>query len=298
MASKSFRIEFWQLGMAATANYSSVAAILEAAMSSKTPVSANTGSFVREIRDIQCNSAKTWYRGCLVKLRDSDLPTVGKIGGQESKLQLKPGEGLLEKNFFYFEKKNNILMWQSNKSGSWATALSATLYAFSGIKINLGVVTTSTAAQRLLAGEGILKKYHVNIARPTNPDLYPKGNKMTDELAQLLAAGGGDRITVEASVDGRLKKGSVGLSDVARKALAALSEYVGTTSAKAEIINDSGELEPLDLMRDRIFSDQMVELDGRYPDVKSMHTAFQRARKEQDSALQGVFGDGSAHQLA
>lgn len=288
MADKTYRIDFWTVSLVPSATYADLRSVFRALIDRGASYSTVLNGYVREVRELGANVSRSSFWGSVAKFRVHDLPHRGMPGGGERQLVLAENEGLIEKNYFHFNSRRNLLMWQSNRNANGSEHLCKLLADFSQCRIRKGVVATRTATERLLNGENELKSYEFSLAKPTAVDVFPRGARITNQIAEIFAAGGGDSISVKSSVDSRLKTGSSGFTEPMREALAAISRYPKARRVVATIVNDDGEQEALDLLADRIKSLQTIELVGRYPNANSVFAAFQRAYREQRQAIDEV----------
>ncbi|MDV7397219.1 hypothetical protein RZS08_37810, partial [Arthrospira platensis SPKY1] len=85
------------------------------------------------------------------------------------------------------------------------------------------------------------------------------------------------------------------LSDLTKATLAAFSRSELATTAKM-LVWDEGEEYSIDLLADRIRSEQDVEMEerGRYPIRRSMHAALQRAYQSERESINAVLGQPGA----
>ena len=78
-----------------------------------------------EIRDLKKFGGGASFSGVFAKFRSDDLPHVGTPGGGEWELPINPSDGLLEKNYFLYFTKYQLLVYQENKNGSHVGRLAA-----------------------------------------------------------------------------------------------------------------------------------------------------------------------------
>jgi hypothetical protein len=61
------------------------------------------------------------FQGVFGRLRMSDLPRIGDNHGAEEDIALDEDQGLIEKNYFLFDRRRQLLTWQINRSASTTT---------------------------------------------------------------------------------------------------------------------------------------------------------------------------------
>lgn len=69
--------------------------------------------------------------GCLAKRRE-DSPSIRNPDGTEVLRPLRAGQSYLEKNYFLYDKRSEVLLWQFNLSGNSYSAFATMLTALTG----------------------------------------------------------------------------------------------------------------------------------------------------------------------
>lgn len=233
--------------------------------------------------------------GEFAKIRMDRLPSVGATGGQERRVQLADDEGILEKNFFLYDPNRNILAFQVDFHASRASRLAVYLSEIAGETVAFDPIVKRDAAERLMRDEVEPLKMDLHFARPTNPELYPD-DAWAAGIIEALAPGAPASVHLRLSSDRRSRDpGLHRLGDGVKEMLTAFSRSGLATTAKMTVLEEGQEY-PIDLLADRIRSQQDVEMEerGRYPVRRSMHAALQRAYESERESITAVLGEPGA----
>lgn len=243
-----------------------------------------------ELREYNANDTATIFWGVFAKYRADDLPHAGSPGGDERELDLAEEEGLIEKNYFRYYRKNELLLFQRNRNASTSGQFARYLSGSSDGIVVFNPVLQPEPTRRLLRGEVLPRKLDLSISRPKNPAMYDR-NVWARRVIGLLSESGGVRLRVSVTSDARSKVEQEHYLDA--KIKRAMTAFVDSGDAKIArlIIEEEGLEHPIDLIADRIVSWQDVEMNGRYPEMKSMQKALQRAVREHRASLQEIFGE-------
>lgn len=245
------------------------------------------GSFTFELRDIETNSKGDW-RGVLAKFRTVDIPHAALIGGKERDLGLAEDEGLIEKNYFLYNAQLRVFAFQRNGHGGTPRSLARCLSDVANETITLNPVIQSQAMKRLMSDDVEPISLALSIARPTNPDMFPKDN-WTKDLLALMNESGASRMHVRVSADRRSKAhADHSLADTIKGTVLGILDFAKV--AKVKVVED-GEVSVIDLITDRLISEQEVDIRGRYPVGSSMYGALHSAILEQTAEIKAVLGE-------
>lgn len=292
MAQKTYTIGFYTLAIPASANSPTLQQLFDAFIQNPPPHVPRTNGDEYEIRNLtRTRGARPAYYGEVARIRKTGLPHQGRAGGIEMPLALDPAHGLIEKNFFRWTPHRNLLLWQHNYNGSGAGLFRDLLKKITGLNVVLAHVVSREGIHRLMARGVELRALDLSIARPTNEDLY-RGIPLTGELIDIFNVAGGDRISVSVRADGRARH-PTNLTSRVKNALRHIVQQPAVKSAKVEIV-EGDLIHPVDLVADRVTSEQTVELEGRYATATGMHAAFGRALREKQDDLDQYFGTGDA----
>lgn len=235
-----------------------------------------------QIKSIVAFKADKVFKAVFGRVRKSDIPRQGDEKGNEEDLDLKPGYGLVEKNYFLFYRDDNLLIYQRNHSGSHYSKLAQYLSKVLGRTVSLDPILTADSYQRLLADDVVPTKVEFSVAASPNAELYPE--VWTKDMMSLITGLGGARARLSIRADTR--RGDT-LMDKAKDAAVALARSGLARIARVEI-EDSDH--PIDLIADRIKEKVEVEVEGRYPDPESIYNALMLAKDRRQADLDRFFG--------
>jgi len=235
-----------------------------------------------QVRSIVRSAKGRVIKGVFGKWRNNVMPEQANAEGKEADVRLRPGYGLVEKNFFVYYTDQNLLLYQRNASGSHPSKFQAYFSQLAGSPIGLEPILTRDSYQRVLNG-GEPKWVEISVQPPKDPDFY--GDEWTSDAMRLLNGAGAHlaRIRMSASragdahLLGRIKDAVV---DVARSGRARV--------ARIRLEEDN---EPIDLIADRIIESITVELNekGR-PNPDDIFAAIAALRDKRKDDLKTFFG--------
>ncbi len=286
---KEFTIEFYTGQIGAAGDRGKVSDLLQTLSKKRQRPVIEFKGMNHEIRDLRSHNKGASFTGVFAKYRADDLPHAGAPGKKERELDLDEDEGLIEKNYFHYFKRNELLVYQRNGNGSTTSRLAAYLSDFVNETVAFNPVIQEHALRRLMKRGVTPKSLVLSIARPTNPDLYPD-NQWNSQLFDVMNSIGGVRLFVRATTDIRSTDATRrSLHNRVKRAVAELIDMEAVTVARLNVEEDD-ITHPIDLLMDRIFSKQPVEMKGRYPVPESINAALRKGREEQRQALQAYFG--------
>lgn len=286
---KKYTIDFFQLSLQPTSSIPSVEKGFELIAGAKKSSPLSIGGYTREIwkplarkhRDGPC------FAGQFRKFRTDDLPEIGSTGEDASEIELEDDEGLVERNFFVFYPKHQVLGWCRNSHGNTPNQFARFLSSLWSTKVEAGPLLQPDAAKRLMRRGVELKKIKLVIPRPANPDMYDS-NEFNRELMALMSDAHADSIHLEMGIDARRADTAGTLTSRLKTALKQAAS-LGASSARA-VVYDDGIEHPIDLIADRIFSVQEIETNAKYPPAGTMYTAIDSALHECKGQLNEYFG--------
>lgn len=279
-------IDFYQAEFKPTASFQALEAVFESLLGKS--ISIDEPSHTWEVRDLEKATDGSAYRGSLTKLRRTGLPMKAKKGGQEESLGLADDEGLVEKTFFVYFLDKNLLLWQASKMCGGPARLRAVLKGVAGVDVSFNTIVQAGAVERLLEGKGVMKSFEISVAKPTNTDVF-SDDQFTSGVLGLLSEAGGDKMVLTFKTDGRLKNGTP-LNEKLRQILSVLSARDEVETAKIDLSDEDGNIEPVDLVADRIRAYQDVQHDGKYPKPEAVYAAIHASRDQKSAELAAVFG--------
>ncbi len=294
MALHTYRIDFFQLDLAPSVSFQSPRDGLEAIRNQTLvaihPTGPNVGpnEFVRDIWQLDRRRNRS-FTGQFRKFRMSDLPEVGRAGQPAAQLSLPRNSGIVERNFFIYYERFQLVGWVNNGHANTAMQFARFLSTLWGATVRANPVLQPDAVRRLLRGGVEIKRMTVTIPRPANPDAYPNDD-FSRETIEMLNRSGADSMHLMLTTDARRGDTAGHLANRMKRTLSELAAF-GATTAKAVVFDDGME-HPIDLIADRISSSQEIEHDdGRYPPAASMYQLIDAARQESDDALIEYFGE-------
>ncbi|MCY0966138.1 DUF6731 family protein [Parathalassolituus penaei] len=244
------------------------------------------------------------FRGVFAKFRSNDLPKIGSRfnNGQDGErpIDLRDDEGLLEKNYFLYDPRMELLIFQVNGQG---TKINKTAEILTGIcsdktgtivNVFLSPVLRPDAIRRILDENIKPTKLKVSFARPTNPDIYKSDMpSFSNGLLDLLSSSDGANLTLTISANGRGRSSFRNfLSDSVKLGLVHLSDTIPVATSQLWFDESA---DPIDLVEDRIKGiTDPVEQDGKYPKIDSIFSALDAVYRRYADEIKQVLavGDG------
>jgi len=245
---------------------------------------------VYQVRDLIKPVGGSTYKGYFAKFRKNDLPHIANQNRrEESELDLGEAQGLIEKNYFLFDSRYQLLVFQVNSSGLSINAISELITEISKQTLIFNPVLTKDAAERVINNQHKTKKYELGFTVPQNPDLYP-ADTWSSSLFSLLNGQGGASctITVNANPQGR-KDGR--LIDGVKSWLTKFTD--SDIPVRLSKIWFEDGTDPIDLVADRIKGHtQPIEMNGRYPSPDDLYSELARCKSEREEEIGLVLADG------
>lgn len=225
------------------------------------------------------------YKGVFGRVRFNETPEQGHADGSEDDVELKPGYGLVEKNYFIFYPSNNLLIYQRNASGSHYSKLQRYVQLATGANVGLEPILKRDSYEVLLSGTTPVKSIDVSFQKPRDPSLYPQ--QWTRDALNLLDTSGG--------LNARMTIG-VGRSD--QRMMADIKQAVVTLAqaglAKVARVKLEDVSDPIDLIADRVIETVHVDLqDNGRPKPEYVYAAIEGARTRRSTDLDSFFGTHS-----
>lgn len=286
---KKYTIDFFQLSLQPTSSIPSVGKGLEIIAGAKKSSPLSIGGYTREIWKplVRKHTDGPCFAGQFRKFRTDDLPEIGSTGEDASEIELDDDEGLVERNFFIFYPKHQVLAWCRNSHGNTPNQFARFLSSLWSTKVEAGPILQPDAAKRLMRRGVELKKIKLVIPRPANPDMYD-ANEFNRELMAMMSGANADSIHLEMGIDARRMDTAGSLTSRLKTALKQAAN-LGASSARA-VVYDDGIEHPIDLIADRVFSVQEIETNAKYPPAGTMYTAIDSALHECKGQLNEYFG--------
>lgn len=98
------------------------------------------------------------FSGELRKFRNSNIPDKGAPGKQSTPIPLAKDEGIIERNFFVFYPRINVIGWHYNHMACGISRFSAFLSTIFGSKVKPAPLLEKDAIARLMRGDVKMKK--------------------------------------------------------------------------------------------------------------------------------------------
>lgn len=244
-----------------------------------------------EIRHIE--ETDFGFRGVIGKYRANDLPHAAELGGAERELELNPNEGLLEKSHFHFYADYSLLILQRNHFCIGWNAFRKYLSP-AGYSTALDPIIESQDLGWLLDNTIQVRTAKINIARPTNPEIYQGiQHDFNNAIFAGLGASGSAAINLSLRGDARATAPEERyLSNGFKRALIEMQEVFEVKNCQLLLENTDTHVEhPVDLVADRLTYEKEINVEGRYPSSPLMWDALQEAREGNDEELLNYFGD-------
>lgn len=277
MQTKTFQVSFYQQLVTSEKTFVSDLLKKEYKYQKKgnSPYTWKLNNFAFQLRDIVSINKGQSFTGIFVKFRLNDLPELGLLEGDLSKIDMSNHDGVVEKNYFLYERKREIITYQANKSGSSINLFSNFLINLSGLDetISFNPILKLNSAKRLMDKGIDIKKIEFSIARPSLSNIN-SNDSLTGFVKNLAQETNGylihTTISKEPSSSGEWLQQSVkqGLSLIANG---------GANVARAW--TDEYE-QPIDLIADRIKGPIKVDMEGYYPDSELIFKKMARLKND------------------
>lgn len=240
------------------------------------------------------NHFKKDASGCLLfgqlgKFRDSDVPHIGSADGQEREIGMNDEEGLVEKNFFLYDTKLDVLVWHRNNQASWAVTLSKFLMESSNETVTLDPVLQIDQMERFMNGKNNITKLEIGIARPNSSEAY---NSIENEnlMLDIMSENGAYKLDLELKGNGHAKGGDKYLDSRAYAFMKRLVTKHQIDKAKVVVHDELRNIShPIDLVADRLLDKIKIEVTGRYPDRVQMKSKLMESYSSNKPIIDKLF---------
>lgn len=290
MTSKNIKIRFYVGYVGLNGGDGLVSEVLSRLSAQTSFPCLNYGDAHYQIRGLRKFHNGSSFQGVFAKLRNTDMPHIGDPEGGEREIDMEKNEGVIEKNYFLYYKKHELLVYQSNLHGSTIDAFGKYFSNLVNHATIFSPIIKPDSISRLMKEGREPTRIEVKIAKPTNPDFYPSDD-WTDRTLSLMNEMGGSTVNLTISAGGRGKSRQWLMPSVKDF----LYKAVASGHAKVAKISLSGLEHPIDLLADRILVIRSVKMNGRYPLETDIYSALLAARDEVSKDLDIYFGsiDGS-----
>jgi hypothetical protein len=289
MNTKKIKIEFYvgRIGPSGTDGLVS-RILLDLINKANCPCHSYSGMHYQIRKLTQFNNGES-FKGIFAKIRKDDIPHIGSTEGDEREITLDESEGVIEKNHFIYFRKNELLVYQTNKNGSALNALGSYFSSITNHATAFNPIVKLETIKRLMSQNMAPSIVELTVARPTNPDLYPQDD-WSQDLFKLMGDMGGAKIRFTIKPEGRGKSRGTLASRVKGWAADLVLDGMATT-AKVTL---PGIDQPFDLIKDRLAVTLPVQMEGRYPSEDMMFHALRKAKDQSSSELEAFFGGENA----
>ena len=281
-----YRIEFFELAATATPDVPNAFRALTDLAHAPVPA-IEIGAYMRELWELKLDTRVV--RGQFRKFRMTDLPEIGRLGGEAEQMHLAENQGLIEKNYFALYKRHSLLAWHTNGHGNTPTQFAKMLSKALGTSVEANPLIQANGLKRLMRGDVVVRSLELSIPRPRDTEYYPD-EVFSQHLFDAMGEADGDRIRVSITTDGRVSARPQ-LGTRVKRALKELVSDQAASTARIQAIEDGIE-HPIDLIADRITSTQEIEHEGRYPSPNAIYGAIDNALDEEQAAIDAVLGRG------
>ena len=243
--------------------------------------------YTRSLFDLKNRQSPTnSFTGMFRKFRRDKFPEVGAPGSKGNPVDLQPGEGLIESNFFIYYESYNLLIWQVNGYGNLPTRFADFIRDLANTHVTVEPIIQASAVKELMNEKNHLKKIIATIARPTNPDLYEVNNE-TRTLMQLMKNADADRFNLTLAVD--LRSNKKGVLKNMKDTILQLAEN-NAEKAVAIIEDEHGFVHPIDLIAHRLSDRRQIVTDKGYAPPQAIFNLIDNVYSENKGAIDEYFG--------
>lgn len=292
---RNYRIEFHQLSFKATDQLANLGDAFQSVIDKQSPSPSNHEGFTREIWGLK-KRADGSFSGELRKFRNSNIPDKGAPGKQSTPIPLAKDEGIIERNFFVFYPRINVIGWHYNHMACGISRFSAFLSTIFGSKVKPAPLLEKDAIARLMRGDVKMKKIQLTIPRPRNPEFYPDTD-FSQKTLQLLGDAGADTMQIVMGINTRRGDSDGRLKQNIKFAMQELVEF-GAKKAVIDVFDADGVVHPVDLIAERISSYQSVVTDARFPPAETMYRLIDTAYAENRESINAYIGEDELGPIA
>lgn len=244
------------------------------------------GQYVFQIKNVVRN--ENILHGVFVKFRENDLPHIGsRTSLQEKNIMLMEGEGLIEKNYFIYDLRLNVITFQVNSSACNIHQVAQLFTALLGETVIFNPILTLDAAERLLNNDLRAKKLALSVAAPKNPQLY-NSNDFSNNVMRLLTSTEGVSLSLTISANNQGRGLGQVLADTVKAGMLAFTNTDDIKVRVGKVWFEDGS-DPIDLVADRIRGKTCaIAMYGRYPLEKDILTSLDKVREEHEIHIRKV----------
>ncbi|EKO3997960.1 hypothetical protein ACJLUZ_001641 [Vibrio cholerae] len=237
------------------------------------------------------------FFGFVGVFRDTTLPTIyNKETDTDSNIPLSETDEILEKSYFVYYEKTDLLVFHQNHLGPRADDLAYMLFKFSGMKkVTFSPVWKKNSVKELLETGSVLKHGSLTLALPrdfksANLDLE---NVWAEDIIKMMSKHGMSRMNINFWGRGSTRKNVIGYlaDDIKDGVKELLSKFASgsertkgqPTISKAVATVRGGEKQTL--LDQELKQKVNVTVVNGYPHKNSMRTALINAKIESHDQL-------------
>lgn len=226
-----------------------------------------------QMRDLQ--QVNTVWKGSFAKLRD-DAPHVVAANDQEHPLHLEDGAHIIEKCHFLLRERENLLVWQVNKTAGGLSRTEDYLKQVLDTRVLFPQIMNNDQLDRVMAGQ--IYELDFSYDRPPQLDLdAPRWNQDTfDIMANINAA--------HAKFMMRAPNRRQGLAQAAKQMIIQALRLRGPRKIRVFLTDES---EPIELFMAPLKDTIRVEMLGRYPEASRVFEELEAAYDRQHENIPG-----------
>lgn len=281
------KFDFYQLNVTGNGDVANAIDIFNKVIKKKFENCFESNGYTRELYNLTHRTAPyNSFTGMFRKFRTDKFPEVGSPGGKGIPVDLKPGEALIESNFFIFYAELNLLIWHVNGYGSLPPRFAEFLQNLSNTPVTVEPIIQPDAVKELLKEQNKLKKITATIARPTNLQFY-EGTKQTQAVMQLLANTNADRFNLTLAID--LRSNKKGMLRGLKETLVELAN-MDAEKAVAVVEDEHGYVHPIDLIAHRLSVRRQIVTDRGYAHPEEVLKLIDNIYVDNQGVLNEYFG--------
>lgn len=223
-----------------------------------------------QMRDMQLLFAV--WKGSFVKLRD-DAPHVVAANDQEHELHLEDGAHIIEKCHFLLRERENLLIWQTNRSAGGLSRTQEYLSHLLNAMVVLPQVMNDIELERVMAGQ----LYEVDFAYDRPAQLAADAPQWNQDAFDMMAGidAAHAKFTLRAPRRG-------GLAEAAKRMVRQMMGAQGTEKIRIRLTDES---EPIELFMAPLKDTIRIELLGRYPAADRVFEELEAAYERQRASI-------------
>lgn len=291
MKSKVYKVGYYQARFGADGKSGSLAEMLhKVALDKGMPQSIACGDHLVQIRGLVSVNDGKEIRGHVVRFRDDSPLVTRQDSPEETPLELKPGDELVERNHFVLYRERaglEILVYQAAWEGTLPSVLARYLSVLNAQQatITFDEILTKDAYEALANG-GLIKSVEFRVARPQRKSYVPDPeDQWTQEGISFMKGTGATSFQVKISTR-RPDKGL--MIDVSKR----IKFLLDSVLTKKLVVKMSNMEEPIDLFAQRVSDRISIQLVKGQADPLQVYVALANSKMNTQPRLDEIFGLG------